>query len=98
MAGIEGIPMNSVSKITAKLLLASLFCAPLALAADDNTKDGDKDKQTPAAQAPATTDQKDQKAEDKKTGGKNDVDAIGNRNIGNRGLGNWYTLEKEIRM
>jgi len=30
--------------------------------------------------------------------GKDDIDAIGNRDIGGRGLGNWYSLETEIRM
>ncbi|MBV9610378.1 MAG: M48 family metalloprotease, partial [Acidobacteria bacterium] len=36
---------------------------------------------------------------DVKPGSKNDVDAIGNRDIGKGGgLGNWYSLEKEIRM
>ena len=34
----------------------------------------------------------------KKHGGKEDVDAIGDRGVGNRGLGNWYSLEKEIAM
>ncbi len=34
----------------------------------------------------------------KHTGGEDDVDAIGNRNIGKRGLGDWYSLETEIRM
>ena len=34
----------------------------------------------------------------KHDGGKNDVDAIGNRKIGGRGMGNWYSLEGEIRM
>jgi predicted Zn-dependent protease len=33
-----------------------------------------------------------------KQGGRDDVDAIGNREIGGRGLGNWYSLETEIRM
>ncbi|MBZ5720320.1 MAG: M48 family metalloprotease [Acidobacteriia bacterium] len=33
-----------------------------------------------------------------KEGGKDDIDAIGNRDIGGRGLGNWYSLEGEIRM
>jgi predicted Zn-dependent protease len=33
-----------------------------------------------------------------KEGGKDDIDAIGNRDIGGRGLGNWYSLEKEIAM
>ena len=31
-------------------------------------------------------------------GGKDDVSAIGNRKMGGRGLGNWYSLEKEIRI
>jgi beta-barrel assembly-enhancing protease len=34
----------------------------------------------------------------KHDGGKNDVDAIGNRKVGGRGLGDWYSLETEIRM
>ena len=34
----------------------------------------------------------------KHTGGEDDVDAIGNRNIGGRGLGDWYSLETEIKM
>jgi len=33
----------------------------------------------------------------KHTGGKDDVDAIGNRGIGKRGPGDWYSLETEIR-
>ena len=31
-------------------------------------------------------------------GSKEDVEAIGNREIGKKGLGNWYSLEKEIRL
>lgn len=31
-------------------------------------------------------------------GSKDDVDAIGSRDIGGRGLGNWYSLEREIRI
>ena len=31
-------------------------------------------------------------------GGKDDVEAIGNRKMGGRGLGNWYSIEKEIRI
>lgn len=34
----------------------------------------------------------------KHDGGKDDVDAIGNRKMGGRGLGNWYSIEKEIRI
>jgi predicted Zn-dependent protease len=34
----------------------------------------------------------------KHDGGKNDVDAIGNRKMGGRGMGNWYSIESEIKM
>jgi len=34
----------------------------------------------------------------KHNGGKDDVDAIGNRKIGGRGLGNWYSIESDIKM
>jgi predicted Zn-dependent protease len=34
----------------------------------------------------------------KHDGGKNDVDAIGNRKIGTRGVGNWYSIESDIKM
>jgi predicted Zn-dependent protease len=33
-----------------------------------------------------------------KSGGKNDVDAVGNRNIGKRGLGDWYSMDTEMKM
>lgn len=66
--------------------------------------------QAPDAQPPADSAQSDQspppppavEAADpskvKHDGGKNDVDAIGNRKIGGRGFGNWYSIEGEIRM
>lgn len=31
-------------------------------------------------------------------GGKDDVDAIGNRNVGKRGLGDWYSTDTEMKM
>ena len=34
----------------------------------------------------------------KHNGGKDDVDAIGNRKMGGRGLGNWYSIESDIKM
>jgi beta-barrel assembly-enhancing protease len=34
----------------------------------------------------------------KHDGGKDDVDAIGNRKIGKRGLGDWYSLETDVKM
>ena len=54
------------------------------------------------ATQPAVSDS-DQKATDKDVykhdGGKDDVDAIGNRKgVGGRGMGNWYSYEKEIAM
>jgi beta-barrel assembly-enhancing protease len=73
-------------KLTAAILSLTLSFSTLAFADDD-----------PPKTAQDQTKQADDKKE-KKSGGKDDVDAIGNRNIGNRGLGNWYTLEKEIRM
>jgi predicted Zn-dependent protease len=33
-----------------------------------------------------------------KSGGIDDIDAIGNRDIGGRGLGNWYSLETEVKI
>jgi len=33
-----------------------------------------------------------------KSGSKNDVDAIGNRNVGGRGIGDWYSTDTEIKM
>src|SRR5579883_5212 len=41
----------------------------------------------------------DKKTKEKRDGGINDIDDIGNRKIGGgKGLGNWYSLEKEIQM
>lgn len=51
----------------------------------------------PAADASASQDKKAAKKK-KSTGGKDDVDAIGNREIGGRGMGNWYSIESEIKM
>jgi len=52
------------------------------------------------ANVPTTPDDKTMKADkEKHDGSKQDVEAIGNRKVGGgTGLGNWYSLEKEIRM
>jgi len=74
--------------------------------AQDEPKADAQAEQVPAeaAQEPAAASQTDAKPEQKTEGdfkhdgGKDDVEAIGNRKIGGRGLGNWYSLEKEIRI
>jgi len=47
----------------------------------------------PASQAPAQ-----QQQPKVKPGSKDDVNAIGDRNMGGKGLGNWYSIEKEVAM
>src|SRR6267142_3320491 len=59
---------------------------------DQNTPTTDQSKPTTPTVTPADP------AKVKHDGGKNDVDAIGNRKMGGRGMGNWYTIESEIRM
>jgi predicted Zn-dependent protease len=61
------------------------------------TKDSSatKDDQAKPAETPVPAADPDKVKHD---GGKNDVDAIGNRKMGGRGLGNWYSVEGEIRM
>jgi len=60
----------------------------------------DQPASSDAAQQPAADSQQaDQKDTFKHDGGKDDVDAIGNRKgVGGRGMGNWYSYEKEIAM
>jgi predicted Zn-dependent protease len=90
-----------------------LFCAPAWVLSQDQTtsqsdpkptttQSGQTDPNTTAAPSdqtsmPPAVPQKDD-AKIKHDGGRNDVDAIGNRKIGGRGMGNWYSLEGEIRM
>lgn len=69
------------------LLLALATALPL-LAQDDNNQD-----KTPNDQS--QNDQNDKNKKVKHDGGKDDVDAIGNRKVG--GV-DWYSLEKEVRM
>jgi len=53
---------------------------------------------TPPAASTSSTPETNNKNKNVKAWGKDDVDSIGNRNMGGTGLGNWYSLEKEIRM
>lgn len=52
---------------------------------------------TPSPNEPQPVPQQDD-SKIKHTGGKSDVNAIGNRKMGGRGLGDWYSVESEIRM
>jgi hypothetical protein len=68
---------------------------PPTLPPDTTSPDATSDSGAKAA-PPVVQEPDDSKV--KHDGGKDDVDAIGNRKVGNRGLGNWYSLETEIRM
>ena len=67
---------------------------------------GDPGVSTGSPQAPSTSNSQSttptvQPADPDKVkhdGGKDDVDAIGNRKVGKRGLGDWYSLETDIKM
>lgn len=75
---------HSATTLAAAVVLLLCFTpAPFALGDDERPID---EAQRPAQQPKV------------KEGGKDDIDAIGNRDIGGRGLGNWYSLETEIRM
>ena len=64
----------------------------------DNSKQNPADKKTSAA-AEEPVPQVANPPKETHDGGKNDIEAIGNRKVGSgRGLGNWYSLEKEIAM
>jgi len=60
------------------------------------------DQSSPSANTPPPKDQQPVEQRDdskiKHDGGKNDVNAIGNRKVGGRGIGDWYSVESEIRM
>src|SRR5256884_9835486 len=66
--------------------------SPSASGTSAQTDQTDKSAPTTPTVSPADPDKV------KHNGGKNDVDAIGNRKMGGRGMGNWYTIESEIRM
>jgi len=78
-------------KFRALTLVFALLCASMpigAYAADDASKKPEKKDEQ----------QQQVKDVDVKPGSRQDVSAIGNREIGGKGLGNWYSLEKEIRI
>src|SRR5690242_2176769 len=88
------------------VLFAMSFAVPKATWAEDQTadktaadqsKDAKKDSKSDA-KAPVKLVEEADPTKVKHDGGKDDVNAIGNRDIGGKGMGNWYSLEKEIRM
>jgi predicted Zn-dependent protease len=75
---------------------------PISAVADDqsNKTNDQQQAQTPSSQTPSQTAPADDQTSAKEPkakhdGGKDDVDAIGNRKIGGM---DWYSLEKEVRM
>lgn len=72
--------------LASSLALLLILAQPVLARPDDQVRNDDS--QRTSQQKPKL-----------KPGGKDDVDAIGNRDVGGgRGLGNWYSLETEIRM
>jgi hypothetical protein len=69
-----------------------------APSAQTQSTDTAQPAQSPSAQPQLNDKTGSTSDKDKKSGGKDDIDAIGNRKIGGKGLGNWYSLEKEIAM
>jgi predicted Zn-dependent protease len=94
--------MKYRSGILTLALLVFGFAPPAAFSEDqDNPPSGDQKTSVQEEQPSAPRSQPVQPADPSKvkhTGGKDDVDAIGNRKMGGRGLGNWYSIEGEIRM
>src|SRR5215831_18535035 len=75
-------------------LLLFLTLVPLGFSAD--SKSGNSTDNT-QSQAPTVQPADPDKV--KHNGGKEDVDAVGNRNVGcKEGFGNWYSVEKQIAM
>jgi predicted Zn-dependent protease len=72
--------------LASSLALFLILAQPVLARPDDQVRNDDSQR----------TSQQEPKV---KPGSKDDVDAIGNRDVGGgRGLGNWYSLETEIRM
>ena len=75
------------------VLLLFAGAAPKSFSADNKNTTSDSAQSQPQVIQPADPDKV------KHDGGKDDVDAVGNRNVGcNRGFGNWYSVEKQIAM
>ena len=96
--------------LVGEFILAAMLFSATAFAGTQGSKDQSKPSTDTAPTTQPTappdapqadtskSDPKDTKEAKSGGGGKKDVEAIGNRDIGKRGMGNWYSLEKEIRM
>ena len=71
---------------------------PPAANSDPNQNSTQTPSATPTDAPVSSTSDAATTAPNVKSGSKNDVDAIGNRNVGKRGLGDWYSTETEIKM
>ena len=94
-------------KFRAAVLMAALLVFALSTAASyaaNNSNEGSDKDQSNASTAAPTTPGAPAPNEPSATitshsGGKDDVDAIGNRNVGcSTGMGNWYSLEHQIAL
>jgi predicted Zn-dependent protease len=97
--GFFAIATFAFAKDKTKPTDTTVSTAPQQAPSTTSADDADKDKaDTDVTQAPPTIDEADP-SKVKHDGGKDDVDAIGNRNVGcNRGLSNWYSVEGQIAM
>jgi predicted Zn-dependent protease len=91
-------------RFLAMALGLALSMAPFVLGQDKADKDAPADSKQ-ATPAPAKDTSKavpdavpQKETVDVKKGSKDDVEAIGNRDIGGRGMGDWYSLDSEVRM
>jgi len=71
---------------------------PTPAATANATQDGSQGPDSAAPASAANDDTTGATLQGVKSGSKNDVDAIGNRNVGKRGLGDWYSVDTEIKM
>jgi predicted Zn-dependent protease len=71
---------------------------PAPAATANATQDASQGPDSAAPASAANDDTTGSTLQGVKSGSKNDVDAIGNRNVGKRGLGDWYSVDTEIKM
>jgi predicted Zn-dependent protease len=91
-------PAFSEDKASTKPTDTPASTGPAQPAATAPAAESDKDAKTPE-ETPTPMIQSPDPDKVKHSGGKDDVDAIGNRNIGcARGLSNWYSVEGQISM